>query len=875
MQIVSFLEHIRQWEGIRGPFLVVVPLSTLSHWRKEVETWTNMNVLIYHDSDPTSRGSDARRVMREEEWYFKKNKDNSPLTSTWYLKFNVMVTTYEVVSQDIEFLQNIKWHVMVIDEGHRIKNKDGLLFDRLTALETDRRFLLTGTPIQNNTKELWTLLNFLDTENFASEKEFTDKFGNLQEAAQVQTLQTELKPFILRRLKGTVEKNIPPKVENIIHVELTNVQKKYYKAIYEKNVDFLSEHGGLRNQLRNIQMELRKVCNHPWLVDGCEDAECESDQEDEYTTDKYMEKTINASGKLVLLDKLLKKLQNEGHRVLIFSQMTQVLTIIETYLKHSEYQFERIDGTVTGQNREAAIKRYNKKGSEKFVFLLTTGAGGVGINLTTADTVIIFDPAWNPQQDQQALARVHRIGQTKPVTVYKFVTRNTYESEMFFRASKKLGLDDAVLGRMATKGNGESSDKKDSKAEHAEIERALKLGAYGQLKDDSAERDQFHNSDINTILTNNATVVTQQDELNAEEEASKGSGGRVFKQMSFVADEKTEELVMNDPNFWDKFKSDLRKYSPDVLLSQLDDSDYNNTEEERETFFTRLGKQVDHQLELRKQGELVDSIELIGLMGYFIEIGAIRGFNEAQIDRAEEWNNELNKKQERKRKQVNHSETHTSSRRGLKRALRESRRGEGGDFQPGESDDSEETSESDSEDSDNIRGRRRRRGRHSDEDVNSSDASDSGGRKRRGRPKGSKNKFPKERKERKANESKKPRGRPKGWKKPKKKEFDEFGNEIEVSDHDTTAGSTFREGDELKKRFRFSNKQVCNTCERPGKLLLCEADCQRWFHLGCLGLTEAPDPSVIWKCPQCTNKTHPCACCHKERRHPEVRNVIP
>ena len=205
-------------------------------------------------------------------------------------------------------------------------------------------------------------------------------------------------------------------------------------------------------------MELRKCCNHPFLINGAEDKVLsEHNLSLVEKTAKHASIMIEASGKLVLIHKLLPKLKSSGHKVLIFSQMVRCLDILEDYLVHMRYPYERIDGRVRGNLRQAAIDRFSKPDSDRFVFLLCTRAGGLGINLTAADTVIIFDSDWNPQNDIQAQARCHRIGQSRSVKVYRLITRNSYEREMFDRASMKLGLDKAVLQSMNTKENASNS----------------------------------------------------------------------------------------------------------------------------------------------------------------------------------------------------------------------------------------------------------------------------------------------------------------------------------------------------------------------------------------------------------------------------------
>jgi chromodomain-helicase-DNA-binding protein 7 len=388
IQSVSFLNYLATEEYIRGPFLCVVPLSTLEHWKREIEEWTEMGVIVYYES---VNGKANRALIREYEFFFENSRD---------VKFDVLITTYETLLADVEDLAELKWEHIVVDEGHRLKNRSSKLVRALLKIASPRRMLLTGTPIQNNTEELWTLLNFIEPEVFYSSEEFLSRFGNLTESKQVEELQKEIRPYVLRRMKESVEKSIPQKEETIIDIELTTLQKQYYRAIYDRNRNFLARGVQKANipSLMNIEMELRKCCNHPWLIKGVEDKEVPADA----SPDDYFRLTVMASGKMVLLDKLLPKLKAEGHRVLIFSQMKRVLDILEEYVQHKNYGYERLDGASQGNIRQAAIDRFSRKGSDRFVFLLSTRAGGVGLNLTAADTVILYDSDWNPQADVRA-----------------------------------------------------------------------------------------------------------------------------------------------------------------------------------------------------------------------------------------------------------------------------------------------------------------------------------------------------------------------------------------------------------------------------------------------------------------------------------------
>uniref|UniRef100_A0A8C4MAA6 Chromodomain helicase DNA binding protein 7 n=1 Tax=Equus asinus TaxID=9793 RepID=A0A8C4MAA6_EQUAS len=500
IQSITFLYEI-YLKGIHGPFLVIAPLSTIPNWEREFRTWTELNVVVYHGSQA------SRRTIQLYEMYFKDPQVNN-------------------------------------SELFLLKNRNCKLLEGLKMMDLEHKVLLTGTPLQNTVEELFSLLHFLEPSRFPSETTFMQEFGDLKTEEQVQKLQAILKPMMLRRLKEDVEKNLAPKEETIIEVELTNIQKKYYRAILEKNFTFLSKGGGQANvpNLLNTMMELRKCCNHPYLINGAEEKILEEFKETHNadSPDFQLQAMIQAAGKLVLIDKLLPKLKAGGHRVLIFSQMVRCLDILEDYLIQRRYPYERIDGRVRGNLRQAAIDRFSKPDSDRFVFLLCTRAGGLGINLTAADTCIIFDSDWNPQNDLQAQARCHRIGQSKSVKIYRLITRNSYEREMFDKASLKLGLDKAVLQSMSGRENATNGVQQLSKKE---IEDLLRKGAYGALMDEEDEGSKFCEEDIDQILLRRTHTITIESE-------GKGS---TFAKASFVASGNRTDISLDDPNFWQKW----------------------------------------------------------------------------------------------------------------------------------------------------------------------------------------------------------------------------------------------------------------------------------------------------------------------------------
>ncbi|CCE63956.1 hypothetical protein TPHA_0G01190 [Tetrapisispora phaffii CBS 4417] len=439
LQTISFLGYLRYHKQVDGPFLVIVPKSTLDNWRREFKKWTpDVNAVILHGDKEKRHDILQNRVLQA--------------------KFDVLITSYEMIIKEKNVLKKVAWEYIVIDEAHRIKNEQSSLSQIIRLFYSRNRLLITGTPLQNNLHELWALLNFLLSDVFSDSELFDEWFeqNNSEEDQEVvvQQLHTVLNPFLLRRIKADVEKSLLPKIEVNLYVGMAQMQRKWYKSLLEKDIDAVN--GAVtkregKTRLLNIVMQLRKCCNHPYLFEGAEPGP-------PYTTDEHL---VFNSGKMIILDKLLKRLKEKGSRVLIFSQMSRLLDILEDYCYLRDYEYCRIDGSTSHEERIEAIDEYNKPDSDKFIFLLTTRAGGLGINLVTADTVVLFDSDWNPQADLQAMDRAHRIGQKKQVYVYRFVTENAIEEKVIERAAQKLRLDQLVIQQGTGKKTASIGNNKD------------------------------------------------------------------------------------------------------------------------------------------------------------------------------------------------------------------------------------------------------------------------------------------------------------------------------------------------------------------------------------------------------------------------------
>merc|ERR1711971_191178 len=331
---------------------------------------------------------------------------------------------------------------------------------------------------------------------------FNEQYGSSKAESRGYTkLHKVLEPFILRRVKKDVEKDLPAKVEQILRVDMSRLQKQYYKFILTKNYDALTKgNKGSTVSFINIVVELKKCCNHGYLTKPPDDSVL-----DNQTRDSRLQSLLRGSGKLLLLDKLLVRLKETGHRVLIFSQMVRMLDVLSEYLEIRRFPFQRLDGGIKGDIRKNAIEHFNAPDSKDFCFLLSTRAGGLGINLATADTVIIFDSDWNPQNDLQAQARAHRIGQKNQVSVYRLVTSSTVEEKIVESAKKKMVLDHLVIQRMDTTGRtvlnrGSAPSSSSTPFSKDELCAILKFGAEELFKGNDNDEDEEQQVDIDDIL---------------------------------------------------------------------------------------------------------------------------------------------------------------------------------------------------------------------------------------------------------------------------------------------------------------------------------------------------------------------------------------
>uniref|UniRef100_A0A8C6YNZ3 Proliferation-associated SNF2-like protein n=1 Tax=Nothoprocta perdicaria TaxID=30464 RepID=A0A8C6YNZ3_NOTPE len=595
--------------GVPGPFLVCGPLSTLPNWMSEFKRFTpEIPIMLYHGAQ-----QERRKLVRKIH-----GRQGS-------LQIHpVVITSFEIAMRDRNALQNCFWKYLIVDEGHRIKNMNCRLIRELKRFNADNKLLLTGTPLQNNLAELWSLLNFLLPDVFDDLKSFESWFDitSITETAEdiiakereqnilhmlhqvfpcslsmaliyEFILKNEiwnsddeiLTPFLLRRLKSDVALEVPPKREVVVYAPLAKKQETFYTAIVNRTirkllgnneeevvelsptgrpkrrsrklVDYCEVHNDspddlekliskmqeevererpvvevsipmdseVNLKLQNIMMLLRKCCNHPYLIEYPLDPATQQFKVDE--------DLVKNSGKFLLLDRMLPELKKRGHKVLLFSQMTMMLDILMDYCYLRDFKFSRLDGSMSYSEREENMHQFNTD-PEVFLFLVSTRAGGLGINLTAADTVIIYDSDWNPQSDLQAQDRCHRIGQTKPVVVYRLVTANTIDQKIVERAAAKRKLEKLIIHKNQFKGGKSGLAQSKSCLDPQELIELLKSRDYEREVKGSKEK-VISDKDLELLLDRSDLI----DQMKASETVKKEKMG-VFKVLEESSDSNAE-----------------------------------------------------------------------------------------------------------------------------------------------------------------------------------------------------------------------------------------------------------------------------------------------------------------------------------------------
>ena len=531
IQTISLITYLIEKKHQNGPFLVIVPLSTLTNWNLEFEKWAPSILRVVYKGPPLARKQQQQQLR--------------------YGQFQVLLTTYEYIIKDRPVLSKIRWIHMIIDEGHRMKNASSKLSATLTQYyQTRYRLILTGTPLQNNLPELWALLNFVLPTIFKSVKSFDEWFNTpfantggqdkmeLTEEEQIlviRRLHKVLRPFLLRRLKKDVEKDLPDKTEKVIKCKFSSLQARLYKQMVTHNKLVVSDGKGGKTGARglsNMIMQLRKLCNHPFVFD-----EVENQMNPMSISNDLLWRT---AGKFELLDRVLPKYQQTGHRVLMFFQMTAIMDIMEDYLRYRNINFLRLDGTTKSDDRSELLREFNSPNSSYFMFLLSTRAGGLGLNLQTADTVIIYDSDWNPHQDLQAQDRAHRIGQKNEVRILRLISSNSVEEKILERAKFKLDMDGKVI----------QAGRFDNKSSETDRDAMLRVMLETAEAAESLEQEEMDDEELNMILARSDEELQTFKEMDEEraKDLTYGTAPGSKRVPRLMAESELPEIYMSDGN---------------------------------------------------------------------------------------------------------------------------------------------------------------------------------------------------------------------------------------------------------------------------------------------------------------------------------------
>ncbi|KKK24143.1 hypothetical protein AOCH_003486 [Aspergillus ochraceoroseus] len=530
IQVIALLATLIQYHKC-WPFLIVVPNSTCPNWRKEIKTWVpSIRAVTYYGS------SFARNLAQDYEMFGRRDST---------LRCHVVIASYETMVDDASrrVLSKIPWGGLIVDEGQRLKSDKSQLYEALSRIKFPFKVLMTGTPLQNNTKELFNLLQFCDPTKNSEELE--EKYGTLSND-NISELHDLIRPFFLRRTKAQVLTFLPPVAQIIIPVTMSVLQKKLYKSILAKNsqlIQAIFQRSGNeqplkhteRHSLNNILVQLRKCLCHPFIYS-------KAIEERSANSTIAHRNLVDAAGKLQLLEIMLPKLHKRGNRVLIFSQFLENLDIMEDFLDGLGLMHRRLDGRMTSLEKQKMIDDYNAEASPYFAFLLSTRSGGVGINLATADTVIIMDPDFNPHQDMQALSRAHRIGQKNKVLVFQLMVRASAEEKIMQIGKKKMALDHVLIDRMTSK-----------EEDGHDLDSILRHGAQALFNDDDSGDVVYTSESVDKLLDRSQVEQAKTPEEN--DTGSQFSFARVWvNERQNLNDQlqETEEEQMVNSTTWEK-----------------------------------------------------------------------------------------------------------------------------------------------------------------------------------------------------------------------------------------------------------------------------------------------------------------------------------
>ncbi|KAK9479064.1 P-loop containing nucleoside triphosphate hydrolase protein [Lipomyces japonicus] len=540
VQTISYLTILFERHGV-WPFLIVAPQSTVPNWKREFQKWApGLRVVATYGG----------RYQRDIQQNFEicKYGDRSDINC------HVVIASYNVFLDDT-FLKQFQWQAMILDEGQKLKSDKTMTNAKLSGIETLHKVILTGTPLQNNIRELFNLLQFLNPDDIDAD-ELEERFSDMTEE-NVRELHELLRPYILRRTKEEVLNDVlPSKVEIAVPLTMTRLQRTIYKTILQKDPELLRSIVSRTNTAKpskigvnNMLMQLRKCVCHPYLYSS--DLEEKSDD-----GNLVLERLIGASSKLQLLSLLIPTLIKNNHRILIFSQFLTMLDILEDFLFLLNIQSTRLDGTLSTEIRQKRIDSFNDPNSEKQVFILSTRAGGVGINLATADTVIMYDQDYNPHQDMQAFSRAHRLGQKNVVLIFNLVTKDTVEENMWEIGQHKKILDQVVIEDI------------NKERDRIDLSAMVRNGVRSLFEDESAVKDIKYDQATVDKLVDRSQVEEDQMKASSQSrptEASSFGFVRVWENDSSNLEDVSDNVTENESfkidaengesesNFWDNF----------------------------------------------------------------------------------------------------------------------------------------------------------------------------------------------------------------------------------------------------------------------------------------------------------------------------------
>lgn len=542
IESIAVLEYLSKIYLSWGPFVVVCPYSSVNHWINEFENWTEFRVVCLTDLKDTNELVKKYLMFHHVDEENKLDIDN--------VIFDVLIVSYESLPRQISFVNKFNFMFAVFDDAQKIKNYEANIYQNCMSIKAHRKLLLTGDLDQFNSVEIWSFLHFVSPSKFADYEKFEQKYKS-------QKYQDEIKKRFLVRNKSDINIESSENEENIVESEMTNLQRDFAQTVVKNHLVTLPDISASKMKINNFLTSIHKILCHPFLVPELE-SECLAQYKElngisknsQLDTINEMNSIITSSGKMILFDKLIHKLKEEKHKILVFSSMKKMLDIIENYLILKEYLYERLDGSYSLNKRAFSIERFQKF-DDVFIILLSPESGGIGVDLTGADTVVIYDGEYDPRNDIFAQSSIHEDNKSKSINVIRLTTSGCYESEVLLNDLSSLNFEsnnqesfDLFDENKATENNEEAILKSKKK-----IQMILRKSCYHIFYDNPDEIDIFMTQDIEKILENR---------LHSKEEIQ-----RIQSKSTRI-----ENRALNKENFWDDFLQSDSSY-------EVDDFDFN------------------------------------------------------------------------------------------------------------------------------------------------------------------------------------------------------------------------------------------------------------------------------------------------------------